>query len=265
MKIIGLTLNGLNLMIADYFFTIKGLFDFDKNIVTNDLFIDGQSFNRSKINGKVLVLNGIIKTWDPAKIAALNQILYTGGIKPLVANIVGLGVLTAYVEVRSRAEGGDSRKISMQLLMPDPYLYAQNTSTTNLSPVSGSGLNYPYTYPIVYGTVSGGSGSISNAGNAIAYPVITITGACTNPVITNTTTGEAMTLNISLAQTDALVIDCRPATRSIKLNGTTNKIGVKTTASKWPSCQPGVNNLTFVPATTGAGMSCSVALTGRLV
>jgi len=265
MKIIGLTLNGLNLISSDYYFSVSGLFDFDKNIFANDLFIDGQSFNRSKINPKVLVLNGQIKTWDPQKIAALNQVLYSGGQKVLVANIVGLGVLTAYVEVRSKASGDNTRKVSVQLFMADPYLYAQNTVTINLNPVSGSGLTYPYTYPIVYGVVSGGAGSISNAGNAVAYPVITITGACTNPTITNSTTGESLTLNITLAQSDTLVIDCRPATRSIKLNGTTNKINAKTVSSKWLSCQPGINSLTFVPTTIGTGMSCSVALTARWI
>lgn len=263
MKIIGLTLNGLNLMSADYFFAVKGLFDIEKDHITNNLFIDGESFNRSKIKSKKPILNGIIKTWDPVKIAALNQVLCTGGLKTLVANIVGLGVLIANVEILNRLEGSDSRKISMALNMPDPYLYAQNAANVNLAPTSGSGLTYPYSYPIVYGVVSGGSGSIVNGGNAVAYPVITIKGACTNPTVTNTTTGEAMTVNISLGQSDTLVIDCRPASRSITLNGTTNKIGSKTAASKWPSCQPGNNNMTFVPATTGAGMSCAVALTGR--
>lgn len=64
MNITGITLDGLDLMSGDYYFVLTGLFDFNKNITTNDLYIDGQSYNSSKVNEKALLLSGAIYTND---------------------------------------------------------------------------------------------------------------------------------------------------------------------------------------------------------
>ena len=262
MKIIGLTLNGLNLISSDYYFSLQGLFDFEKNIITNELFIDGQSYNHSKINGKKLVLNGYIKTWDPAKIAALNQILYGVGIKQLVVNIASLGILIANVEVINRITSGDSRKVSVQLSMPDPYLYAQTSQALSLGALANASLTFPFAFPITFGSLTGGSGIITNLGNAVAYPVINIVGTCNTLTVTNTTTGESMSCAVSLGASDVLIIDSNPATRGIYLNGV-SRMDLKNGA--WPSCIPGDNAFTFSRNSIEVKQHCSISLQSRWV
>jgi Phage tail protein len=87
----------------------------------------------------------------------------------------------------------------------------------------------------------------TNSGNWSSYPVITITGPFNaNLVITNTTTGIGFTINTALTGGQVLTIDCDQ--RTVKL-GTANAFYYLTSASQWPTLEPGAQNLQL----TGVG------------
>ena len=249
-------------MSSDYYFTIKGLFDFDKTIVTNELFSDGESYNSSKIGMKNLVLNGFITSNNIYKKFALNKILSSNKLKALVITTQELGQIYCEVGVKNRAVGDSPIAISIQLIMPDPYLYTMESNTISLGATSNSGLSFPFTFPIIFGAITGGEGTLTNTGNAIAYPVVTIVGTCNSIVINNTTTGESMSLDISLLETNILLIDSRPSVRGIYLNGV-KRMDLKN--GNWLTCSPGENVFTFQRNSLQTKQHCTVELQSRWI
>jgi hypothetical protein len=78
-------------------------------------------------------------------------------------------------------------------------------------------------FPVSFNTGFGGpliqlnnTVQVTHNGTHTAYPVFTLKGPLTNPVITDTLTRQTMKLTITLASTDTLVVDCRY--KSIILN-----------------------------------------------
>lgn len=57
-------------------------------------------------------------------------------------------------------------------------------------------------------TVTTATANVANPGTAAASPVITISGATTNPVVTNATTGQTLGLTMVIGAGESVVIDC---------------------------------------------------------
>lgn len=129
------------------------------------------------------------------------------------------------------------------------------TEATNWVPTGAQGVIF---YP-----PTGETGTLTNPGNVDAYPVITITGPCSNPAITNETTGESITCNIALGNGDTLILDCRPPTRGCYLNGTL-QFSVKQ-AIGWIHCPPGDNRFSFARAGYDAKRHCTISLQGAYI
>jgi hypothetical protein len=122
--------------------------------------------------------------------------------------------------------------IPIQLTASDPLVYSttlHTASTTLPSPTAG--LTFPVTFPVTFGASTGGSMSVTNSGNYITAPVFTITGPVTNPSVIFTATGQFMKLNITLSNTDVLVIDM--GARTVLLNGTAYRFNTVATGSSW--------------------------------
>ncbi|AGK96809.1 phage distal tail protein [Clostridium pasteurianum] len=264
MDITQINLNGLDLISNDYFFNVLGLFDINKDIITNDLYTDGISYNRSKIKEKTLVMNGYIKTSDTDKITQLNNVLYSNGLKALTITINGFHQVICNVEISSRIADTNfnSQKISLQLTMPDPYMYLTGVDPVWLQPQSNNGFRPPVIIPFNTGGTTSENEVIQNMGNVISYPIITIIGACSNPTITNTTTGQSISLNVNLNDNDTLVIDNTPQNRGIYLNGIGN-MGLKTSIG-WINCEPQYNYFAFTRSSSESDKShCLVYLQSR--
>src|SRR6185503_8386999 len=74
---------------------------------------------------------------------------------------------------------------------PDPMIFgATQVVSSVISPPSGGGYVVPMVVPYISGASTGGSVTLNNAGSETAWPIITLTGPLTNPVLTNTTTGS---------------------------------------------------------------------------
>lgn len=139
--------------------------------------------------------------------------------------------------------------IQIELSAPDPLIYdtVQQTASSGLpSPLAG--LTFPVTYDVAFGASTGGSLQVTNSGNYSAPVVFTITGPCTNPVVS--LGAQFMKLNLTLATTDQLVIDM--GQRTVSLNGASrsNKI---VTGSSWFLIPPGMSSV-------GVGSSDSAAV-----
>lgn len=98
--------------------------------------------------------------------------------------------------------------------------------------------------PRVYSTVEkllAGAGIASNEGDFSTLPIITISGPSTNPLITNTTTGESIQVMKTLIAGQVLVLDF-PA-KTVKLDGVSvyDSLG---SGFSWFPLRPGDNAIT---------------------
>lgn len=136
----------------------------------------------------------------------------------------------------------------VQFFCPDPSYYSSNTQTATLLYSPPTGRIYNRTYNLVYG---GGSAtittSVENSGWGQTYPLITLYGPIDNPVLGNETEDAQLNFNVSMSDTDVLVVDLY--NKLITLNG--NPARNLLTSGTWFSAQPG-NNLFFLTGDAGS-------------
>jgi len=131
----------------------------------------------------------------------------------------------------------------LDLRATDWRIYAEMLLSTSLSLPQSGGITFPITYTITFGASSGGSATVTNSGTVEASPIVTINGPAINPVVSNDTTGQSLGLNLTLVSGDQVVIDMDNAT--ILQGGSTNRMGGKSSGSRFWSLTPGVNTIRF--------------------
>jgi len=109
----------------------------------------------------------------------------------------------------------------MELVAPYPFIESATENTESVPVHTGGGAEIPAELPLEIGSGGVGDTTITNDGNGKAYPTIKIYGAIESPSITNTTRGEGLSINYTLAtSTDYIEIDIY--NRTVLLNGVTN-------------------------------------------
>jgi hypothetical protein len=145
----------------------------------------------------------------------------------------------------------------ISIFCPDPRYYSATATVASMTPAPALGRLYNRTYNLTYG---GGSSStttaIVNSGNTTTYPVITITGPVTSPTISNNNTGQFITVNYALTNTDTLVIDLDQ--KLVTLNGVSAR-NLLAGNSQWFGCGVGTTNLSFVGSLYVVGTTTATA------
>lgn len=141
-------------------------------------------------------------------------------------------------------------KYTLELVAPDPVIYdnsAGGLNSVTIEPARGGGIRWPVTWPITW---VGGTQptTVNNAGSVTMFPVFTLTGSMTNPIIENLTTGQFVSLSGLTTGTDSEVIIDMSAP-SVLLDGG-SALPYVTTASSWIGLVPGDNTLKL---TTSSG------------
>lgn len=145
-----------------------------------------------------------------------------------------------------------------QFFAPDPRYYEDTLHTAPLAVGPPLGRTYNRVYNLTYG---GGSQTVSttvlNAGTWITYPTITVNGPITSPIFGNVTTGQYVTINTTITNTDSLVIDL--AQRLVTLNGQPAR-NLVSGSSQWFGAPPGTSlfymtGTNTIPGTTSATVS----------
>jgi hypothetical protein len=114
-------------------------------------------------------------------------------------------------------------RAAVQWQADDPRRYTADGQTASTSPPQAEpGLSWPLAFPLNFGrATSTGDVGAENTGSAPTHPVITFGGACTNPTVTDRTTGRRLRYVIALAAGDLLVVDTGAGT--VTLNGTASR------------------------------------------
>lgn len=195
---------------------------------------------------RVVTWSGVLQPLDTstfatklAAIRAATTIAESAEEQQLIIRTVD-ETLMAYGHVTARAIPGTRKygasklaNISLQFTCSDPRKYSEEIRTLTIAfpDTTSTGLTYPLTYPLSYGTVtSTGAGTFNNAGDAPLPTIYTVYGPCSNPVITNSTTGNFVSFTIELAAGEYMVINTKLGT--VILNGTSDRL---TTRSPYSS------------------------------
>jgi hypothetical protein len=157
-------------------------------------------------------------------------------------------------------------KASLQVIVPAGVLEDTTEQVAVIRPTatSSTGRSYPKTYPWAYTPAASGSSTVVTSSGTVETPMqMRLYGGCTDPVVTNVTTGAVFELdNITLTAGQYLDIDM--AARTVLLNGdpAQNYYGkVNFTTSTWWRLQPGANTIRVAVATSDA--SCELDITWR--
>jgi hypothetical protein len=153
------------------------------------------------------------------------------------------------------------QKATIRFRAQDPFWYS---GTPNIETFGADTVEFfPFNIPWYIGA-SSNQKSLTNAGNVSAPVDILIWGPITDPVLTNVTTGEALTLDLELLTGDLFRITTgknritalyTPASTGVEVNGQ----GYITVGSKFWLLQKGVNTVTFSCSTSSTGHGASVS------
>ncbi|MFF3498589.1 phage distal tail protein [Streptomyces sp. NPDC003247] len=151
-------------------------------------------------------------------------------------------------------------RASVQWYATDPRRYSvtEQTAVTG-APQPESGLTWPLTWPLYWGqAASTGDVNAENSGSAPTHPVITFTGPCGNPTVTDRSSSRRLRYQITLAAGDELTVDTAAGT--VTLNGTAsrrNTAAADSSPEELFAFEPGRAQLAFRPDTydTGARMT----------
>lgn len=169
-----------------------------------------------------------------------------------------------YVEISETTQQGFVQPFTILAKIIDPTIYSANVniaSTGQAAPTTSSGsAAYAFTYPVLYGsTIYNVSADCNNIGTVPVYPIsVIVNGPITNPTVTNVTTGEYITVNVTLNSTsDQLNILYNATTQEITLNGVNvaNSLGTGSTLFKIP---PGTSLIQLSGSSVGTGAVAEV-------
>ena len=139
---------------------------------------------------------------------------------------------------------------------PDPKYYDDTATTITLNPLTAAGgrtFNKSFSYN--YGAAIPNLFTVTNNGWATTNPSITVVGPVTNPTITNTTTGQFLTVNVTLGSSDSLVFDLE--NKNITLNGSSAR-NLLATGSQWFGAPSGSTQFSFTGVSGSSGTTATI-------
>lgn len=174
-----------------------------------------------------------------------------------------LFVKVMYVDLPESSSNGLKQPFRLLCKIKYPVILGQSaiTGTLGSSTATTSGSSgLPFGLPIGLGaTTYSSNGSLTNIGDTPAFPTFQVFGPISNPLITNSTTGEFIQVNVNLPTgSDSLIITYDSDTVSITQAGNTVMSSL-TSGSTLFKLRSGINNLSLSGATVGAGAFATVS------
>lgn len=143
-----------------------------------------------------------------------------------------------------------------QITAPCFVLESQTLQTTLLTAaLSSGGFILPVILPITFASSTGGTATVTNAGNGPAYPTITFTGPLTNPRLLNVTTNREVAFTYTIAAGSSVIVDVKAKTIT---EAGVNRYNKRTSTSKWWMLQPGNNSLFLNTSSSADTGTCKI-------
>lgn len=257
---------------------IQGLYTPDSSSTTQSgPFQDGSTYVGTTLQEREIPITcGYVAAFDVASIQAWKRNLQKV-CNPKTNDRLGEGYLEITESgvkriLNCRVDSVASPTISQQVpgsecivtfVANDPYMYSDVSETENVSSVTKTFV-FPFRFDptIKFGSAAIGGIIVNNPGDGPADVIISVNGPCTNPVITNSTTGEYVGFEIVLDTADILTIDTKAAT--VAVNGL-NVLQYIDIASTFWKLEPGDNNIVFTEDVGTSTATCTVQFSAPFV
>lgn len=226
---------------------------------------DGQVFGAFRYEGLSFTLKGIV---PPDAISGGSWLTRQAKLKRATNAMLADGRLLwtpseappVFVNFRqaqpTRITGRRPKAFLIAGVCEDNVAYSQELHTDQAIITAGSVLGFasPLASPLGSAPNSGPNViTVTNRGDAPAWPVLTVYGPITNPVLTNATTGKAIRLTATLAAGEYITVDTNPRRRSI-YRGTVNAYSAYNfAASAWWALLGGDNVVTLTASASSPG------------
>jgi len=180
------------------------------------------------------------------------------------------------LDFNMETSAGYSIRAVIRMRCSDPTWYNPNQYTLPIVTISGTATAYPKIYPTTYGTtVFGGSFNLTYAGTWLSYPIITVTGPVTNFSITNSSSGQNITLvaGTVIAAGTTLRFDLRYGYKTVTDQAGVNRIGLVDSSSELaqfaiypaPDVPDAINSLVVTGTATTTASSVALSYYDRYI
>lgn len=217
----------------------------------------------STINAGYTAREALMKIFTPANGGGTLRIASDGFVRSI--DCVTLGGMDFNAEPGT---GWHVRTV-VQLRASDPTWYDPTPVSGGSTPaVEGTPTPVPLLVPWTVGASSINSTiNTTNVGTWLAYPIITAVGPITDLTITNTTTGDVIAVDGTIANGDTWVFDLRYGRKTVVDQNGVNKIASITAASSLATfaIERGANAITVTGSSPGAASSVSIVYYTRYV
>jgi len=217
----------------------------------------GQSLSNALYGGRVIAVQGRVRGDDATTYRANKQALAsaialqndTSGFPITRLLKLSLGDGNTYqipvitTKFNNPEQNPTHSLFQLELTAAQWYFESDTQSSASVGLPQPGGASFPWIFPLSFSGGGGGSTTVTNTGAAVAYPTITIPGPVISPVISNSTTGQKIALNLTLVTGDTITVNTKD--RTITQGGATNKIGSLMTGSSFWGLAPGDNIITY--------------------
>jgi hypothetical protein len=127
---------------------------------------------------------------------------------------------------------GFAEAIRISFKASEPTWYNPTQATVTLEQPASGGFSVPMPVPFAVGVSTLSlSTNVAYTGSWLTYPTLRITGPVKDPVVTNTTTGDALTISATIAAGEYYDIDLSYNAKTVVDNTGTNRISTLSTDS----------------------------------
>lgn len=205
--------------------------------------VSGQYYSPRLITISGFIIGGTCEQHELARRELQNAIPIRQDLPVQITTFSGLVVQTTarVTNITMPITGPKASRFKIDLYASDPNFYMAAEQSVQIPLEIGGGFILPVILPI---TFDPGSSPviINNTGDVIVYPVITILGETTNPVISKTNTGELVEIDVTTGVSDELVIDM--LNRTVVLNGG-SALSLRSADSDWWGLDVGLNYINY--------------------
>ena len=147
--------------------------------------------------------------------------------------------------------------VQVTLLAEYPFLQNAQQQSQDVLIFNGGGMSVPMGVPLNLSNGASTAVTITNNGNYPAYPIFTFAGTLTNPVLTNTSTGDSLSLNYTLpTSSDKIIVDCYQRTVIIQPSG---NVGRQYFTGKFWAVPIGTSTIQLTSSGVGENGKCTIA------
>lgn len=238
-----------------------------QHVTQKTIYQDGMTYLRSFYDDRTIDFMFTVIGTDAADFTTKKNALYAvlspkAGSKEMVVYYNQTLYINAICEgiqpLAGNGQGNYWQTYQVGFRCPDPF-FTTAEATQLMTPFTG-GFSFPFSFPFSLGTPAA-TATITITGDTETPVRIVLVGPLVAPKVTNTTTGEFISILQNIASGETVTIDTKLKTITSDING--NIFHWLDTDSTFWYLEPGANIITYITSTSILGSSCTIYYRNR--